>query len=120
MSAFTYGESVYKLGAAQRDEFGMLQDRPIIEEIRHCVVSPAGDQVVNGDGYMHGDVTKYQILAPAGTVFHDGDVVRVRGEEFTVDPILSFDYSIGRRPMLARHRPKVIVTVSRGEVSDGI
>lgn len=115
-----HGETVFQLGEAERDEFGMLLDRPVIREIRHCIVSPAGDQVVQGAGYVHGDVTKYQILAPPGTVFRDGDVLRVRGEEFVVDPLQGFDYSVGRRPVLRRHRPKVIITVSRGEVSDGI
>ena len=114
------GESIFFLGEAERDEFDQLLDRPVIMEVPGCVVSPAGDQVVQGDGYVHGDITKYQILAPAGTVFRDGDVVRVRGEEFVVDPLQSFDYSVGRRPVLRRHRPRVVVTVSRGEVSDGI
>lgn len=115
------GETVFKLGEAKRDEFGKLEDRPVIAEIEHCVVSPAGDQVVKGADYVHGDISKYQILAPPGTVFRDGDVVEVRGDEFVVDPIKSFDYSIGRRPVLGRrHRPKVLVTVSRGEVSDGL
>lgn len=120
MNSNQYGESVYRLGEPVRDEFDQLLDRPVIGEIAHCVVSPAGDKVVQGDGYVHGDVSKYQILAPAGTVFRDGDVVRVRGEEFVVDPLQSFDYSVGRRPVLRRHRPRVVVTVSRGEVSDGI
>lgn len=114
------GESIFFLGPAERDQFDQLLDRPVLKEVKHCVVSPAGDQVVKGDGYVHGDISKYQILAPPGTVFRDGDVVRVRGEEFTVDPIQSFDYSRGRRPALRSHRPKVMVTVSRGEVSDGI
>lgn len=114
------GESIFFLGEAELGEFDELLDRPVLKEVKRCIVSPAGDQVVQGDGYVHGDISKYQILAPPGTVFHDGDVVRVRGEEFTVDPIQSFDYSLGRRPVLRSHRPKVMVTVSRGEVSDGI
>lgn len=115
------GESIFFLGEAERDEWDQLLDRPVIKEVKHCIVSPAGDQVVQGGGYVHGDVSKYQILAPPGTRFRDGDVVRVRGEEFTVDPLQDFDYSVGRRPALGRrHRPKTSVTVSRGEVSDGI
>lgn len=114
------GESVYFLGEAERDEWGMLLDRPVLKEVKHCIVSPAGDQVVKGDDFVHGDITKYQILAPPGTVFEDGDVVRVRDEEFVVDPLQSFDYSVGRRPVLRRHQPKVLVTVSRGEVSGNV
>lgn len=115
-----HGESIFFLGEAHRDEWGMLLDREVIDEVENCVVSPAGDQVVEGASYVHGDITRYQILAPAGTVFRDGDIVRVRGDEFVVDSLQSFDYSVGRRPALRSHRPKVIVTVSRGEVSDGI
>lgn len=113
-------ESIFFLGDAVRDEFDQLQDRPVLREVKDCVVSPAGDQVVRGDGYVHGDVSKFQILAPPGTVFREGDVIRVRGEEFRVDPLKGFDYSVGRRPALPRHKPRVSVIVSRGEVSDGI
>lgn len=115
------GETVLKLGEAGRDSRDKPLPRPVISEIEHCVVSPAGDQVVKGEGVAHGDISKYQILAPPGTSFKDGDVLRVRGEEFTVDPIQGFDYSVGRRPALGRrHRPKVLVTVSRGEVSGDV
>lgn len=115
------GETVFVLGEAGRDSRDKPLPRPVIAEIKHCVVSPAGDQVVKGDGFVHGDVSKYQILAPPGTSLKDGDVVRIRGEEFTVDPIQGFDYSVGRRPVLGRrHRPKVLVTVSRGEVSGNV
>lgn len=89
-------------------------------EVAHCVVSPAGDQVVKGDGFVHGDITKLQVLAPAGTKVADGDVVVIRGEEFIVSERKSFDYGRGRRPVLARHRPKVIFHVERGEVSGGV
>lgn len=116
-----HGETIYFLGEPTRDQFGMMLDRQVIREVEHCIVSPAGDQVVQGESYVHGDISKYQILAPPGTIFRDGDVVRVRGDEFVVDELQSFDYSVGRRPVLGRrHRPKVIITVSRGEVSDGI
>jgi len=115
-----HGETIQFLGDPVRDQWGTLLGREVLAEVPHCVVSPAGDQVVTGDGFVHGDITRYQILAPAGTVFRDGDVVRVRGEEFVVDPLQSFDYSIGRRPVVRRHKPKVIITVSRGEVSDGV
>lgn len=116
-----YGETVYRLGEPELNEFEEVIGWPVVGEIEHCIVSPAGDQVVQGEGYVHGDISKYQILAPPGTVFRDGDVLRVRGDVFTVDPLQGFDYSVGRRPVLGRrHRPKVMITVSRGEVSDGI
>lgn len=113
-------ETVYLVGETQRDEWDEVIGREIIAELRGCVVSPAGDQVVRGDSFAHGDISTYQVLAPAGTVLHDGDLVQIRGDIFKVDPLKSFDYSVGRKPALRSHRPKVIFTVSRGEVSDGL
>lgn len=114
------GETIYlRGGLVGRDHRGRPQyaeDTPI----EHCVVSPAGDQVVKGDGFAHGDITSLQVLAPPGTTVHDGDVVTIRGEDFTVQPRQSFDYSVGRRPAVRHHRPKVIFIVSRGEVSDHV
>lgn len=89
-------------------------------DVEHCVVSPAGDQVVKGLDFVHGDITRLQILAPAGTSVADGDVVVVRGEDYTVQQRLSFDYSVGRRPAVSWHQPKVLFIVERGEVSDGV
>lgn len=88
--------------------------------IAHCVVSPAGDQVVKGDDFVHGDISRLQVLAPPGTTVADGDVVLIRGEAFTVQQRKSFDYSVGRRPAVAHHQPKVIFIVERGEVSDNV
>ena len=88
--------------------------------IDHCIVSPAGDQVVKGDGFVHGDVSRLQVLAPPGTRVSDGDVVVIRGVDYTVREIDSFDYSVGRRPAVPSHRPKVIFTVERGEVSSDV
>lgn len=88
--------------------------------VEHCVVSPAGDQVVKGDGFAHGDITKLQVLAPTGTRVQDGDVVVIRGVEYRVDQLQSFDYGVGRRPVVSWHQPKVIFIVERGEVSDGV
>lgn len=99
------------------------RDRPIYGPdtiIEHCIVSPAGDQVVKGDDFAHGDITKLQIIAPPGTKVADGDVVIVRGENFVVQQRRSFDYSVGRRPVLGSHRPKVVFQVERGEVSGGV
>lgn len=114
------GESVFirgeLLGRDPRSRPIYGQDR----EVPGCVVSPAGDQVIKGDDFVHGDITKLQVFAPAGTVVEDGDVVVIRGEEYTVQQRRSFDYSVGRRPVLRRHRPKVMFVVERGEVSDGV
>lgn len=99
------------------------RDRPVYapaREIPGCVVSPAGDQVIKGDDFVHGDITKLQVLAPAGTAVSDGDVVTIRGEDYVVQPRKSFDYSVGRRPVLRFHRPRVIFIVERGEVSGDV
>lgn len=114
------GETVFiKGGVIGRDS----RDRPTYGPdvpVEHCVVSPAGDQVIRGDDFVHGDITKLQVLAPAGTVVKDGDIVVIRGEDYTVQQLKSFDYSVGRRPAVARHRPKVVFVVERGEVSDNV
>lgn len=114
------GESIFiKGGVTGRDHRG----RPIYgadREVKGCVVSPAGDQVIRGDDFIHGDITKFQVLAPAGTIVADGDVVTVRGDDYTVQQLQSFDYSVGRRPVVARHRPKVVFVVERGEVSGNV
>ena len=114
------GETVHvKGGLVGRDHRG----RPIYSagvDIAHCVVSPAGDQVIKGKDFVHGDISRLQIIAPAGTSVADGDVVVVRGEEFTVQQRLSFDYGFGRRPVVGWHQPKVVFIVERGEVSDGV
>ena len=115
-----YGESIsIRGGVTGRDHRG----RPIYGAdtvVEHCVVSPAGDQVVKGDGFAHGDITKLQVLAPPGTVVADGDTVTIRGENYTVQQRRSFDYSVGRRPVVSWHQPKVVFIVERGEVSDGV
>ena len=88
--------------------------------VEHCIVSPAGDQVIKGKDFVHGDISRLQVLAPAGTRVQDGDTVMIRGVEYRVDQLQSFDYSVGRRPVVSWHQPKVIFIVERGEVSDGV
>ena len=111
------GELVFIRGAIiGRDHRG----RPQYSEsrkINNCVVSPAGDQVVKGVGFAHGDISRLQVIAPAGTAVRAGDVVVIRGEDYVVDQRQSFDYSVGRRPILATHHPRVVFIVERGEVS---
>lgn len=115
-----HGETIHIRGRlVGRDHRGRPEYGPG-HDIQHCIISPAGEQVVKGEGFVHGDITKYQVIAPAGTVVADGDVVIIRGEDFTVDQLQSFDYSPGRRPALRRHRPKVIFIVERGEVSESV
>lgn len=111
------GESVTIRGAmVGRDH----RQRPIYSDdvvVEHCVIAPAGDQVVHGTGFQHGDITRLQVIAPASTVVGDGDVVVIRGEDYVVEQLKSFDYSVGRRPAVSWHQPKVVFIVERGEVS---
>lgn len=114
------GETIYLKGEIiGRDHRGRPQYGPDTP-IEHCVVSPAGDQVIRGDDFVHGDITRLQILAPPGTAVTDGDVVVVRGEDYTVQQRKSFDYAVGRRPVVAHHTPKVLFIVERGEVSGDV
>lgn len=115
-----FGEPItIKGGLVGRDHRGRPQygDDTIVER---CIVSPAGDQVTRGDGFVHGDISRLQVLAPAGTRVQDGDVVVIRGVEYRVDQLQSFDYSVGRRPVVSWHQPKVVFIVERGEVSSNV
>lgn len=115
-----FGEPItIRGGLVGRDHRGRPQYGPD-KVIEHCVVSPAGDQVTRGDGFVHGDISRLQVLAPAGTRVQDGDTVVIRGVEYRVDQLQSFDYSVGRRPVVSWHQPKVVFIVERGEVSDGV
>lgn len=117
-----HGEVVEILGEAQRSPYGALLARPVVTTIQHCIVGPSGDNRDAGgtaDGYVHADINKIQVLAPPGTKVEEGTVIRVRGEEYVVD-FTPFDYSVGRRAVVRRHRPKVLFTASRGEAHDHI
>lgn len=113
------GETVKVLGDAVRNEYGAVLGWTVDHEIPNCMVSPAGDQVVNGDGYVQGDLSKLQVLAPPGAAVEEGQRVQIRGLVYRVE-FTPFDYSVGRRPMLARHRPRVVFTVIRGDAHDHV
>lgn len=55
-----------------------------------------------------------RVFAPAGTVIDPSRSVRIRGEEFRITGV-PFDWSVGRRPLFGRHRPKVEFIATRGE-----
>lgn len=80
--------------------------------IRHCVVEPVGQATIDDRDVVSGDTTTLRVLAPAGTVVEEGARVRYRRDVYTVkfDP---FDYSRGRRPVLARHRPRTLFLIER-------
>lgn len=113
------GEVVKVLGDAVRNKYGAILGWAVAHEIPNCVVSPAGDQVVRGDGFVHGDLSKLQVLAPPGCEVEEGQRVQIRGLVYRVE-FAPFDYSVGRRPLLARHRPRVMFTVVRGDAHDHV
>ena len=116
----TQGVAIYVKG--ERAGFD-ARGRPVFappRKIEPCVIAPAGDETVEADGMVSGDISKLQVIAPAGTVVKDGDVITIHGEDYTVSQMASFDYSLGRRPVFARHRPKVVFIVERGEVSGDV
>lgn len=110
---------VIKLLASEptRNEYGAVLGWKVEQSVPGCVISPAGDQVVRGDGFVHGDLSKLQVIAPAGTQVREGQHVQIRGDIYRVE-FEPFDYSVGRRPVLGRHRPRVLFTVVRGEAHD--
>lgn len=75
-----------------------------------CDVYPAGAGRIDMDD-VDGDTSKLTILAPAGVPVTEGMVAVVRGETYTVvhSP---WDWAVGRRrSAVARHRPRVEITV---------
>ena len=114
------GETVKVLGdSAVRNEFGAVLGWKVVRELPNCVVSPAGDQVVSGDGFVQGDLSKLQVLAPPGSIVEEGQLVQIRGNVYRVE-FTPFDYSHGRRPVFSRHRPRVMFTVVRGDAHDHV
>lgn len=110
------GETILLIDSVVRDKYGALI-RYEGTEVEHCVIVPAGSATQEGIGFDHADTTKLQVLAPPGTVVAEGQRILIRDELFVVE-YPSFDYSRGRRPVVRRHRPKVVFTVARGDVHD--
>lgn len=115
-----HGETITIMSPARYNQFGSELERTVVSEIPNCVIAPAGDtQQLGGSaaGYVHADVKKLQVIAPPGTIVEEGMTISIRGLLYTVD-FTPFDYSVGRKPALSRHKPKVVFTVSRGDVHD--
>ena|GEM_PF-1809665 len=57
------------------------------------------------------------VYMPPGVRVEQGDVVRLmqRGEEEYTVVSVPFDWSVGRRPVNPRHKPKLAITVERKE-----
>lgn len=115
MSLITGGDGETILVLADDDGFdpdGNPIAHPEGEPIHNCVVEPAGQTDIDGHDVVSGDTTTLRVHAPAGTVIEEGAVVVYRGEEYVVK-FPSFDYSRGRRPALARHRPRTLFIIEQ-------
>ncbi|QRV71420.1 head-to-tail connector [Corynebacterium phage CL31] len=108
-------ETILVLGEeSYDDDTGELIPPQVIREVAGCVVDTAGQTKIDGVDVSDGNTDRLRILAPAGAVFREGEAVEVRGVVYRVKHI-PFDYSVGRRPVLARHRPRTMVIVERKE-----
>lgn len=112
-----HGETVTVLGELTYSDYGKLLGSEVVATIEHCVIGPAGDSEATDDGYFTADVNRLTVYAPPGTVVEDGARVDIRGRVYIVQA-RGFDYSVGRRPVVPRHRPKVVFTAVAAEVSD--
>lgn len=107
------GETITVLRADDGfDPDGNPITHPQGEPIHNCVVEPAGQASIDGRDIVAGDTTTLRVLAPPGTVVEEGATVIFRGDEYVVK-FAPFDYSIGRRPALARHRPRTLFLIEQ-------
>lgn len=107
-------ETVVLLGAAGGvDDDGYPRPGTADTVVPGCTVqlNVTGDDVSRD---RDGTVTKLRVFAPPGTVVDEGQLVEVRGQTWRIDGVV-FDWSTNRRPVLARHRPRVEFVVNRGE-----
>lgn len=107
-------ESITVLGKESLNSDGRLVYDKELRVIPDCVVGPQGQAVIEGQGIFSGDTTTLQVLAPGGADIEEGDVVQIRGKDYTVKHV-PFDYNHGRRPALASHRPRTAIVVERKE-----
>ena len=107
-------ETIRSIGREVVDADGRRKLVGTPRDIEDCVVGPEGQAVIEGQGFFSGNTTTLQVLAPAGTVIAEGEVVRVRGVDYKVKHV-PFDYSVGRRPWLSSHRPRTVFVIERKE-----
>ncbi|MEJ6013814.1 hypothetical protein WG936_08195 [Corynebacterium sp. H127] len=106
-------ETIQRIGEPVEDADGRIIDAPILGEFVG-IVSPLGGGQFSTDTITDGSTKQLQVLAPAGTAVKEGDILRIRGLEYRVKEI-PWDWSMNRRPVLARHAPKVQIMCDRKE-----
>lgn len=107
-------ERIYQVGPPTKDADDNIIPGSGRRPIDDCVVDTDGQSKINGEDVSDGNSDRLRILAPAGTVLKEGQVLEIRGERYLVAHI-PFDHSIGRRPVMSRHRPKVLIIAERRE-----
>lgn len=108
-------EVIRILGEEQYDkDKGTLISGSGVRDIAGCVIDTAGQSKVNGFDVSDGNTDRLRVLAPAGTKVSEGESVEIRGIIYRIAHI-PFDYSVGRRPVLHRHRPRTMFIAERKE-----
>lgn len=107
-------ETLVVVGRPVRDRFGDTIMEGAGRTIDGCVVGLRGQTDIDGGGVWDGDATTLEVLAPGGAVIREGDIVECRGQEYTVTNV-PFDWSVGRRAVNPRHRPRTRFLIERRE-----
>lgn len=102
------------LGTPVYDRYGDVVEAGEEREVAGCVVGLQGQSGIEGGGVWDGDSSTLEVFAPPGTVISEGDIVSFRGLRWQVKHA-PFDWSVGRRPVNSRHRPRVRFLIERGE-----
>ncbi len=107
-------ETLTVRGEVTLDRFGNLVRSEDDRAIPNCVVGLRGQSDIDGGGVWDGDATTLEVLAPGGTRIFEGEVVEFRGEEYIVAHV-PFDWSVGRRPVNPRHKPRTRFIIEKKE-----
>lgn len=107
-------ETILVTGKPVLDRYGDLVTPSEAREIPGCVIGLRGQADINGGGVWDGDATILEVLAPGGTEIREGDTVTFRGEAYVVTNV-PFDWSVGRRPVNPRHRPRTRFLIEKRE-----
>lgn len=101
-------ETVFKEIGGSFNEKTAKWEEGTKKPIPGCVIDTAGQSKINGEDIADGNTDTLRILMPPTASLEEGDTLIVRGVPYLVKHV-PFDYSIGRRPVLSRHRPKKLV-----------